>query len=136
MATKTATKYYEAVGRRKSAVARVRLHTGAKKTTFTINNRSIENYFPTEELSQIVRDALVTSGIKDAFDITAKIQGGGSHAQAEAMRHGIARALSILNPELRTALKKQGFIKRDPRSKERKKPGLKKARKSPQWSKR
>ena len=136
MATKTTTKYYEAVGRRKSAVARVRLHTGVKKTTFTINERPIESYFPTDELSRIVRDAIATSGIKDTFNITAKIQGGGSHSQAEAMRHGIARVLTKIDPELRTSLKKAGFMKRDPRSKERKKPGLKKARKAAQWSKR
>ena len=136
MATKSPTKYYEAVGRRKSAVARVRLHEGAKKMTFKVNDRPVESYFPTNELSQVVRDAFMTSGIKESFEVTAKIEGGGSHAQAEAMRHGIARALTEFNPELRTVLKKAGFLKRDPRSTERKKPGLKKARKSPQWSKR
>jgi len=136
MTTKSPTKYYEAVGRRKSAVARVRLHEGAKKTTFKINDRTIESYFPTGELSQVVRDAIMTSGLKESFEITAKIEGGGSHAQAEAMRHGIARALTEFNPELRAVLKRAGFLKRDPRSTERKKPGLKKARKSPQWSKR
>ncbi len=136
MATKTATTYFEAVGRRKTAVARVRLHTGAKKMSYTINERPIESYFPTEELAQTVRDAFVTTELKDSFDVTMKIQGGGAHAQAEAARHGIARALTIFDPELRTKLKKAGFLKRDPRSVERKKPGLKKARKSPQWSKR
>lgn len=136
MATKAPAKYFEAVGRRKTAVARVRLHEGAKKTSYTMNERPIEEYFPTEELSQTVRDALTTSGISDTFEITAKIQGGGAHAQAEAVRHGIARALTKFDAELRSSLKKAGYIKRDPRSKERKKPGLKKARKSAQWSKR
>jgi len=137
MATKATTKkYFEAVGRRKTAIARVRLHLGAKKNSFTINDRAMESYFPTNELSETVRDAMATSGVKESFEVTAKIQGGGPHAQAEAMRHGISRALSLFNPEFRSPLKKAGFIKRDPRSVERKKPGLKKARKSPQWSKR
>jgi len=136
MATKTATKYYEAVGRRKTAVARVRLHEGAKKMSFTINERPIEDYFPTEELSQTVREAFTTSGTTTSFDVTVKVQGSGAHAQAEAVRHGIARALTEFNPELRTSLKKAGHLRRDPRSVERKKPGLKKARKSAQWSKR
>lgn len=127
--------YIEAVGRRKTAVARVRI-TESAKTNFTINDRDIASYFTTNELQTIVHDAFVKSKVPIKFSISAHIMGGGIHAQAQALRHGISRALILHDEELRPPLKKSGFLKRDPRVKERKKPGLKKARKAPQWSKR
>ncbi len=126
-------KYIEAVGRRKTAVARVRL-TPASKTTFAINEKDLDGYFPIKELQMIVKQPLEQTS--DKFKVTAKIVGSGIHSQAEAMRHGIARALVEGEAELRKGLKKAGYLKRDPRAKERRKFGLKKARKAPQWSKR
>ena len=126
-------KYIEAVGRRKTSVARVRI-TPASKTALTINEREFENYFPTQELRRIVMS--VFDDIEGKFNITAKLVGGGISSQAQALRHGIARALTENEPELRTKLKVKGYLKRDPRAKERRKFGLKKARKAPQWSKR
>lgn len=127
------TRYIESVGRRKTSVARVRI-TPASKNSFVVNDKDLEAYFGTKELQMIVKQPL--SEIKDKFKITAKILGGGIHSQAEAMRHGIARSLVSNDLELRKELKKAGYLKRDPRSKERRKFGLKKARKAPQWSKR
>lgn len=127
------TRYIESVGRRKTSVARVRI-TPASKNTFLVNDKDLEGYFGTKELQMIVKQPL--SEIKDKFKVTAKILGGGIHSQAEAMRHGIARSLVSNDLELRKELKKAGYLKRDPRSKERRKFGLKKARKAPQWSKR
>lgn len=127
------TRYIESVGRRKTSVARVRI-TPATKNSFVVNEKDLETYFGTKELQMIVKQPL--SEIKDKFKITAKILGGGIHSQAEAMRHGIARSLVSNDLELRKELKKAGYLKRDPRSKERRKFGLKKARKAPQWSKR
>lgn len=132
MDTKT-DKYIEAVGRRKTAVARVRI-TPASKTTITIGDKDLHEYFGIEEMQMVVKEPL--KDISDKFKITGKIVGGGIHSQSEAMRHGIARALVTFNSELRKPLKKEGYLKRDPRSKERRKFGLKKARKAPQWSKR
>lgn len=132
MATKE-NRYIEAVGRRKTAVARVRL-TESNKTTLTVNDREFENYFPVAQLRSNVME--VFADATKHFNVTAKLVGGGVSAQAEALRHGIARALEKDNPELRTKLKVKGFLKRDPRSVERKKFGLKKARKAPTWSKR
>ena len=135
----TTTKYIQAVGRRKNAIARVRL-TEAAKTSFLINDRrDLASYFPTAELQKIVTEAFTLS--RDGantlhFSVTAHINGGGIAGQAVALRHSIARALITLNKELRPKLKKAGFLKRDPRTKERRKFGLKKARKAPQWSKR
>jgi small subunit ribosomal protein S9 len=126
-------KYIEAVGRRKTSVARVRL-TPASKVSVTVNEREFENYFPTIELRSIVLSAFEDSPEK--FSVSAKLTGGGVSSQAQALRHGIARALTIVDPELRTKLKVKGYLKRDPRAKERRKFGLKKARKAPQWSKR
>ena len=126
-------RYIEAVGRRKTSVARVRL-TPAAKTSLVVNEREFENYFPTDELRMIVLSALADSPEK--FMITAKLNGGGISSQAQALRHGIARAVIAGAPELRLKLKVKGFLKRDPRAKERRKFGLKKARKAPQWSKR
>ena len=127
--------YLEAVGRRKTAVARVRI-TESTKTNFTINDRDLDTYFPTNELQEIARDAFSKSKVSAKFNVSAHIMGGGIHSQAEALRHGITRALLLHDGGLRSLLKKFGFLKRDPRVKERKKPGLKKARKAAQWSKR
>jgi len=136
MATKSSEKYIEAIGRRKSGTARVRI-TPAKKTSFLINDKSLEEYFPTADLQKIAQESLTgLEDFKQAFEITAKVSGSGIHAQAESVRHGLARALNEYDEELRGQLKKAGFLKRDPRSVERKKPGLKKSRKAAQWSKR
>ncbi len=132
---KTTDKYIETVGRRKTAVARVRL-TPASKNTFEINDNDIEGYFPNAEMQQLIKQPLSDGEVKDKYKVTAKIVGGGMHSQAEALRHGIARALVEHSGELRKTLKKAGYLKRDPRAKERRKFGLKKARKAPQWSKR
>jgi len=142
MATKE--KYIETIGRRKTASARVRL-TPASKTKITIlvneddkqTKKKFEEYFPTEDLQAIVKDVFKTpEGVSLTYDITAVIKGGGISAQAQALRHGIARAIVEDNTEMRHPLKTNGYLKRDPRMKERKKPGLKKARRAPQWSKR
>ncbi|MCR4306627.1 MAG: 30S ribosomal protein S9 [Candidatus Yonathbacteria bacterium] len=132
---KTKNRYIEAVGRRKTAVARVRL-TEAAKNQFTVNERELNVYFPTGEMQEVVTESFSKSKVPAKFKVSAKIVGGGIHAQAEAMRHGISRALVLFDEELRKKLKKAGFLKRDPRVKERRKFGLKKARKAPQWSKR
>lgn len=132
-ATKTP-KYFGAVGRRKTAVAQVRITEG--KPGFTINNRTLADYFPTDELRRTVEDAFEKTKLSANFNVSAIIRGGGIHSQAEALRHGIARSLLIFDVELRKKLKKAGYLKRDPRAKERRKFGLKKARKAPQWSKR
>lgn len=134
-ASKSDKRYIEAVGRRKTAVARVRI-TPAAKTTYVINDKDLEVHFPTEELQSIARDPFVKTELSQKFTISALIKGGGIHAQVEAFRHGLSRALVDYDAELRKDLKKSGFLKRDPRTTERKKFGLKKARKSPQWSKR
>lgn len=126
-------KYIETVGRRKTSVARVRL-TPASKTTFVVNDKDLHEYFVIKGMQDIVKEPLKDTPEK--FKITAKIVGGGIHSQSEAMRHGIARALVEGDEMLRKTLKKAGYLKRDPRSKERRKFGLKKARKAPQWSKR
>lgn len=129
------TRYIEGIGRRKSATARVRI-TPATKSAFLVNDKEVDAYFVTEEMRKIVRDALIGSGIEQAFNVSVHVNGSGIHSQAEAVRHGLARALVAYDLELRSNLKKIGFLKRDPRRKERKKFGLKKARKSPTWSKR
>ncbi|MEX0673098.1 MAG: 30S ribosomal protein S9 [Candidatus Paceibacterota bacterium] len=128
--------YYEAVGRRKTSVARVRLYPNHPGKEFTVNTRDKKDYFPTPELDQVVTQALTETDLADTFAVSVIVSGGGIHSQAEAVRHGIARALEEYDEELRTTLKKAGYFKRDPRTKERKKFGLKKARKAPQWSKR
>ncbi len=130
--------YIETVGRRKTASARVRISKINTKTgsEIVINEKDFEEYFPTKELQCVVNDAFKLLSDGDSFKVTAIIKGGGIHSQAEALRHGIARAFIVYNVELRKPLKAAGFLKRDPRMKERKKFGLKKARKSPQWSKR
>lgn len=130
----TKERYIEAVGRRKTSVARVRM-TPSAKNTFKINSRDLVSYFPTAELRKVVEEALgkVKAG---NFTITVVVKGGGVHSQAEAIRHGIARALVIYDESFKTKIKTAGFLKRNPRAKERRKFGLKKARKAPQWSKR
>lgn len=136
METKKTTKeYIEAVGRRKTSSARVRLTLGAKNS-FSINDKDIKIYFPTKELEKIVRDAFETANLEEKYEVSVKVSGGGIHSQAEAVRHGIARALIKKHEDKKTDLKKEGMLKRDGRSKERRKFGLKKARKAPQWSKR
>ena len=121
-------------GRRKSSIARVRLVEGTGK--ITINGVDIENYFGMETLKVIVRQPLVATNTTDKFDVIAKVTGGGFTGQAGAIRHGISRALLEVNNEYRTTLKASGYLTRDPRMKERRKYGLKKARKAPQFSKR
>lgn len=131
----TATKYFEAVGRRKTAVARARI-TPAAKESFELNGKDLATYFVTPELQSIAQAAFNEAKVAQKFKVTALLSGGGIHGQAEALRHAIARSLLEYDAELRKKLKKAGMLKRDPRAKERRKFGLKKARKSPQWSKR
>ncbi len=128
-------RYFEAVGRRKTAVARVRLQAQGKGEIL-VNEKTLEKYFPVLEWQQAVQDSLVQADSLDKFKAVVKVKGGGLHAQAEAVRHGIARALVKFSPELRQRLKKAGFLTRDSRMRERKKPGLKRARRAPQWKKR
>lgn len=127
--------YIEAVGRRKTAICRARITPGTK-SSIVINDRDLANYFPTDALQQIALEAINKNFSTKKFSISAHIKGGGIHAQAEALRMAISRALVKDDIELRTPIKKAGFLKRDPRAKERRKFGLKKARKAPQWSKR
>ena len=125
---------YSAVGRRKKAVARVRLVAGEGK--IIINKRDIDNYFGLETLKMTVRQPLALTNTGANFDVLVNVCGGGLTGQAGAIRHGISRVLCKANPDLRDALKKAGFLTRDPRMKERKKYGLKAARRAPQFSKR
>ena len=128
-------KYFYGTGRRKSSVARVRVYengTGA----ITLNGRDIDDYFGLETLKLIVRQPLVTTETLGKVDVVVTVAGGGVSGQAGAIRHGVSRALLLLNPEFRAALKAAGFLTRDPRMKERKKYGLKAARRAPQFSKR
>lgn len=133
--TKTTHKYFEAVGRRKTAVARVRIFPGSK-AGYEVNKKDLATYFPVKEMQATVMEPISNSKVSEKFHVVVKVVGGGISAQSEATRHGIARALLEYDLELRGKLKKLGFLKRDPRAKERRKFGLKKARKSPQWSKR
>ena len=127
--------YLNAIGRRKTATARVRLYP-AQKLSFLINGKDLSAYFKTDQLRRIAEDAFKISKVDGFFTVNAIIKGGGIVSQAEALRHGISRALLDVDLDLRKKLKKAGFLKRDPRMKERRKFGLKKARKAPQWSKR
>lgn len=126
--------YFYGTGRRKSSVARVRVYQGSGK--ITINDRDIDDYFGLETLKLIVRQPLVLTNTNEKFDIVCRVTGGGVTGQAGAIRHGVSRALLGVNPEFRAALKAAGFLTRDPRMKERKKYGLKAARRAPQFSKR
>jgi small subunit ribosomal protein S9 len=125
---------YRATGKRKSAVARVILRPG--EGTFTVNGRHLDEYFPRVKLQRVAQQPLEAAGYNTRLDVVARIHGGGVAAQATALRHGIARALVEADPALRGELKRRGYLTRDPRVKERKKAGLKKARKRPQFSKR
>jgi small subunit ribosomal protein S9 len=125
---------YTATGKRKTAVARVVLKPGTG--TYTINGRPLEQFFPRETLQRMIRHPLETVGYESRMDVVARLHGGGVSAQAGALRHGVSRALLVADPNLRGELKRRGFLTRDPRVKERKKAGLKKARKRPQFSKR
>ena len=127
-------KYYYGTGRRKDAVARVRLIEGTGK--ITVNGKDLDEYFGLETLKVIVKQPLTVTNTLDKFDVIVNVKGGGFSGQAGAIRHGIARALNEANLEYRPALKSNGFLTRDSRAKERKKYGLKKARKAPQFSKR
>ena len=126
--------YFYGTGRRKRSVARVRVYPGTGKVT--INDRDIDDYFGLETLKTIVRQPLVLTETAEKFDIVCRVSGGGVSGQAGAIRHGVARALLQFDENLRPALKKAGFLTRDPRMKERKKYGLKAARRAPQFSKR
>jgi small subunit ribosomal protein S9 len=124
----------QSTGRRKRAVARVRVRPGSGK--IVINRRPVEDYFPSETHRMILTEPLRITNTAEVYDVDASIDGGGVSGQAGALRHGIARALAGLDPELRAELKRAGFLTRDAREKESKKYGLKKARKAPQYSKR
>ena len=126
--------YFYGTGRRKNSVARVRVYNGTGK--ITINDRDIDDYFGLETLKPIVRQPLAVAGVEGKFDIVVRVAGGGVSGQAGAIRHGLSRALLVYDENLRGELKKAGFLTRDPRMKERKKYGLKAARRAPQFSKR
>ena len=126
--------YFYGTGRRKSSVARVRLYEGTGKVT--INGRDIDDYFGLETLKVIVRQPLALTENADKYDVVCTVTGGGVTGQAGAIRHGISRALLLTSDDIRPQLKKAGFLTRDPRMKERKKYGLKGARRAPQFSKR
>ncbi len=141
MDKETKGKYIEAVGRRKTSTARVRINESAK-ASFVVNDRDAKDYFKTEGERRLILGPIV-NGIKaeagkvvPKWNVEVHVMGGGTHSQAEAISHGLARALVAFNVELRGNLKTLGYLKRDPRAKERRKFGLKKARKAPQWSKR
>ncbi len=127
-------KNFYAVGRRKTSTAQVLTSQG--NGTIMINVLPFEKYFQTADLQYIAMQPLTSLGLDKTMNVKAKVQGGGIHSQAEAFRHGVARSLIAMNPESRRTLKKLGYLKRDPRVKERKKPGLKRARRAPQFSKR
>ena len=136
MAEKTSKeRYIEGIGRRKCAIARVRI-TPSTKESFSINDKTIADYFPTSKLQSTVVSPIKKSELTQKFKVTAHVNGGGITGQAESVRLGLTRALVEFDENLRKSLKKEGFLKRDPRIKERRKFGLKKARKAPQWSKR
>ena len=126
--------YFYGTGRRKKSVARVRIYPGSG--SITINNRDIDDYFGLDTLKLIINQPFVVTETEGKFDIVANVKGGGMSGQAGAIRHGVARALLTVDENYRTALKKAGFLTRDPRMKERKKYGLKAARRAPQFSKR
>jgi len=143
-----AIKYFSAVGRRKTAVARVRIFTSKnneekqesflveKEKSFLVNERPLKEYFPIFGLQETALSSFKETDCLNLFNTSVKAKGGGIFAQADAIRHGIAKALILFNPDFRKKLKKAGFLTRDPRMRERKKFGLKRARRAPQWSKR
>ena len=128
-------RYLSATGRRKTAIARVRMWTRGEKE-FLVNQKPLEKYFPSKTLQLTALAALETMKCLDKFSVQVVVKGGGLSGQAEAIRHGTAQALVDFNPDFRKRLKKAGFLKRDPRMRERKKFGLKRARRAPQWAKR
>lgn len=128
-------KYFESIGRRKTAVARVRLFSHSSGE-FLINDKQLKEYFSQKELQQTVLSPLVLTDCLNQFKVSARLKGGGTVSQSEAVRHGLARALVLFNADFRKKLKKAGFLKRDQRMRERKKFGLKRARRAPQWRKR
>lgn len=132
MATTTFT---NAVGRRKTAIATVRI-TPAAKSSLMVNGKTAKEYFKTDLRTKIAEEALTIADSAETYAVTAHVEGGGIAGQADALRHAISRALTAVEPKTRTVLKAAGLMKRDPRAKERKKPGLVKARKAKQWSKR
>lgn len=127
-------RYTEGIGRRKTAIARVRLTPGGTK--FTVNGKKVSDYFPLKKLQEVTESSLKQLQLDRKFGVEARVQGGGISAQADAIRHGVARALVISDVELKPRLRALGFMTRDPRMVERKKYGLKKARRAPQWAKR
>lgn len=135
MATKKEGMYIESVGRRKTAIARARLTPGTR-TAVVINNKDINAYFPTDVLRTTALEPFLKVALPTQFEVTVRVTGGGIAGQATAVRHAISRALIEHDISLRGALKAEGYLKRDPRAKERRKPGLVKARKRKQWSKR
>jgi small subunit ribosomal protein S9 len=128
--------YYQATGRRKCAMARVRLYSDDEPGHMIVNGKPAEEYFPRPGDLDWIAQPLQATGLAGKFSISIKVAGGGSSGQADAVRHGIARALVRSDAELRAALRRGGFLTRDARVKERKKPGLKRARKAPQYTKR
>ncbi|MDD4271804.1 MAG: 30S ribosomal protein S9 [Patescibacteria group bacterium] len=128
-------KFTSAIGRRKTSTARIRLYKSGEGL-MVINGAEAKKYFTEEDLFSIINQPLKLAGLVKDFNISITVNGGGKKGQAEAVRHGIARALLELNPDLRASFKVKGWITRDARKKERKKPGLKKARRAPQWAKR
>jgi len=130
-----AEKYFEALGRRKTSNARVRLFSRNEKG-WVVNEKPFDVYFPTAELKEIVLSPLKLMDLLAKFSFSTRVKGGGVHSQAEAVRHGIAKCLVLIDPESRKTLKHAGFLTRDPRMRERKKFGLKRARRAPQWQKR
>lgn len=130
----TRRQYFSAVGKRKTAIARVKVYPGGSGMC-RVNDMALGDYFGSVDAENAC-SPLVCTEAKTLFDIDAHVTGGGKQAQADAIRHGVSRALILLNPELRPELKRAGFLRRDPRIKERKKPGLQRARRAPQFSKR
>ncbi|MDD2696710.1 MAG: 30S ribosomal protein S9 [Candidatus Pacebacteria bacterium] len=128
-------KYFEGVGRRKTSIARVRFFPQTEKS-FSVNEKPLEGYFPTKELQYTVLSPLSLMSLEEQSKVMVRVKGGGISSQAEAVRHGISKALVLFNADFRKKLKKAGFLTRDPRMRERKKFGLKRARRAPQWAKR
>jgi len=128
-------KYYQGVGRRKTSVSSVRIYE-KKGGGIVINDKKLEEYFPTFELQKKVKDPLVDLSLEDKFSVSVVVSGGGRNSQAEAVRHGIARAVESFDKSFHKQLKTAGYLRRDPRMRESKKPGLKRARRAPQWRKR
>ena len=127
-------RYYEAVGRRKRSVARVRLYPGDGQVV--VNDKELQDYFGRVQDRMDVLAPLKLTESDSSYNLSVLVNGGGITGQAQAIRHGVARALLLVDPDLRASLKRAGYLKRDPREKERKKPGLKRARKAPQYTKR